>query len=433
MTVNENTETEVAYVKNLLSFASGVLTARERVQMKMADTRRGVFREENIKELPGVNVETEDGEWLRVKRQATTKPKGPQEHVAVFLENDFSNPTKKPNLKPAVAITVSCEEASDLAEAGLLRDENVHDVVESGIIREDVVRVVLMAEDLNDMRLNYSTWLSEVWAPWAEQEKPVRISIELYDSLFRIHAAAHAADGVPPEIIWGFGLGHWEKNGLTVDMPLIEQEIEIEVATGGDLLLTPRSRQLELSLKPYLQLEIFGSAALQQRLSELLNLVRQGDTDVTPTDFTALSPILSTAASELDSQGRYLQGEDLPKGMVRATEALQITDRWAVYVRPRSSAARVQDLEELAKAIDDNGAPPLALKGFVAPEPDEEPPTNMFGLTNTLLGTETTSSNTHITSPLEPGMRTDRRNKLKKIASIPTFFHYPTTTNKRPS
>ena len=370
MDTRDEAKQDAERVKNLLEFASGVLTARERVQMQMADTRMGVFREEDVAALPSVHVATDDGDWMRIKRQTPTKPKAPEDHVDLFLAKDRSNPDRASGLEPAIAVTVPIEEASYMAEADLLREENVHSVVESGIVRDDVVRVTLLAEDLKEMQSDCTTWLSAVWAPWAEREKPVRTSIALYDSLFRTHAAIHAADGVPPEIIWGFGLGHWAKNGTAIDMPLVEQEIDIEVFAGGDLVLTPRERPLELSLKPYLELEVPGSAALQQKLSELLISVRQGDTDVTPADFTELNPILSTAASELDSQGRFLEGEDLPTGALRAGDVLQVAARWAIYVRPRSSAARVQDLKKLAQAIDEEGTPPSSLKGFVAPEPD---------------------------------------------------------------
>ena len=199
MTDEEKANQDAGHVKKLFEFASGVLTARERVQMRMADTRMGVFREEELVGLPGVHVATEDGDWIRIKRQLTTKPKEPQDYVALFLSNDGSNPVQSPDLKPAVAITVPIEEASDLAEANLLHEENVHSVVVSGVVRDDIVRVTLMAEDLIEMQSDFTTWLSAVWAPWAEREKPVRTSIALYDSLFHIHAAAHAADGVPPK------------------------------------------------------------------------------------------------------------------------------------------------------------------------------------------------------------------------------------------
>jgi len=41
-------------IKNLINFASGVITARERVHLQMSDHRMGVFRQEAINELPGL-------------------------------------------------------------------------------------------------------------------------------------------------------------------------------------------------------------------------------------------------------------------------------------------------------------------------------------------------------------------------------------------
>ena len=49
-------------------------------------------------------------------------------------------------------------------------------------------------------------------------------------------------------------------------MPIIEQEVEIEIVSEGDLLIRPRNKPMELSLKPYLELEVPNSANLQSKL-----------------------------------------------------------------------------------------------------------------------------------------------------------------------
>ena len=48
---------------------------------------------------------------------------------------------------------------------------------------------------------------SRTWKIWSDQEKLVRKSLDLYNSLFKIHSSIHVSEGVPPEVIWG--IWHW--------------------------------------------------------------------------------------------------------------------------------------------------------------------------------------------------------------------------------
>ena len=105
----------------LLGFASELLTARSSVQMEMK-AGLGVFREADITGLPGVHLDVGDGSWLRIHRQSPGRPEAPPEHVALFMEGKSGDPDRPPTLQPAISIEVLIEEASDLAEAGLLRD-----------------------------------------------------------------------------------------------------------------------------------------------------------------------------------------------------------------------------------------------------------------------------------------------------------------------
>ena len=72
-------------IKNLLNFASGVITARERVHLQMSDHRMGVFRQEAINELPGLSIGGIEDEWLRIKRQKITEPNAPPEYLLEFI------------------------------------------------------------------------------------------------------------------------------------------------------------------------------------------------------------------------------------------------------------------------------------------------------------------------------------------------------------
>ena len=377
---------DVSRVQSLLRFAGKVLTARERVLMQMGDTRLGVFRQRDIYDLPGVLMDGDDGEWLIIKRLEETSPKSPDEEVAEFLENDGSNPFKVPELKPVISKVVSVEDAEELQELNRLKPEHISETFEKGELLDDFVRVSLFIEDHAEIQEKYEEWISRTWKIWSDQEKLVRKSLDLYNSLFKIHSSIHVSEGVPPEVIWGFGIGIWSTQDKKIEMPIIEQEVEIEIVSEGDLLIRPRNKPMELSLKPYLELEVPNSANLQSKLVELLEKTKKQDEDISPLSFTAIKPILQTAASELDSGGKYISNDDLIAENLESDDKLKILETWAMYVRPRSATARYKDLEELAKVVDKEQRSPIALKGFVLPEPDQENNVNTFGLDPTILG-----------------------------------------------
>ena len=227
-------------IDRFLGFASGVLTARDKVQMTMGQSRMGVFPQPEIAGLPGLLIASADNEWLRLHRLTETRPENTPDHVAAFVGEAIANPDRLPEAAPAISRVVPIEEASDLEEAGLLRRENVSEVVERGKPDEESVRVTLLAEDCPEMRRDLEDWITEVWTPWAEAERSVRQSIKLYNTLFKLHSAIRTAETTPPEVIWGLGLASWKKDGHVIDMPIVEQSVDLDVEHGGDIVIFPR-------------------------------------------------------------------------------------------------------------------------------------------------------------------------------------------------
>lgn len=438
-----NLDIRIEQTKKLLGFAAGVLTARDKVQMRMDQTRMGVFRETEIVGLPGLSIDVGDGTWLRLKRQTETRPDDPEPYIKTFLADAPVNPDREPELVRAVTLTVALEEASDLEEAGLLRSENANATFDNGTESEDDIRVTLLADDLPELQAGFDLWVVEVWSPWAERERPIRRSIALYNALFRIHAAVHASDGAPPEIVWGFGLGTWKTGADTIDMPLVEQEVEIEIESGGELSLTPRERPPELTLRPYIDADITGSHRLQGVLAEAFAALRQGDTPFSPSSFEILEPVFEQVASKLDSNGRFVSLADRAAGseVPRPSEQLHVISAWAMYGRPRSSAARVQDLEALAQAMEDDGRVPEAIEGFVAPEPDRDIVTDPFGFDPTVLsaGASSTGHSSGAGNGAEPGMpadrssASDRQSRAKRDEKRGAAYFFPLPFNEEQS
>ena len=157
-------------LSGLFGFAQGVLNARAKVQMSMS-SGLGVFREADIAGLPGLHLDCDDGSWLRMERQRETKPPEPVEHVKKFLVSQPNDLAKSPAIKDAIAIEVSIDEASELADAGILRPENTHEIIQDGVVVANHVKVILLADDCSDMRRDFNTYVGVV------QMGPVLIDI----------------------------------------------------------------------------------------------------------------------------------------------------------------------------------------------------------------------------------------------------------------
>ncbi|MCB1077280.1 MAG: hypothetical protein KDM64_05550, partial [Verrucomicrobiae bacterium] len=371
----------------LLGFAEGVLSARTRVQMEM-QSGLGVFHEHEVRNLPGVQLDCDDGNWFRIERQRETKPPEPVDFVSEFLVARPNDPNRKPQLKTAMLKEVSIEEASDLAEAGLLVPEDVRSIIENGIEVENRVKVILHSENLPEMRREFDRYLAGAWADWAAEERPVRHSISFYNDLFKLHAAIRTSEGTPPELVWGIGIARWKHPQAQVEMPLIEQLVDIEVEDGGAIVIRPRDVTPLLSLKAYLELEIDGAARLQSTLQERLAQLLLGDVEFSP--FTTVwEPILDAAASNLSSSAVHVTREAMDAGDNPTTggEHLRITSGWALFGRPRSNEARVQDLNALRKQVEDETVDvPTSIRGFAAPLPDETTRNKSdFGLDTNIL------------------------------------------------
>lgn len=379
-------------LSGLLGFAEGVLRAREKVQMEM-QAGLGVFHEHDFRDAPGVFFDVDDGAWLRVERQRETAPPEPADHLAKFFVAKPKDPTRAPQIRSAISIEATIDEASDLIEAGLLKSVDVRPILEEGIEVEHRVKIILHAENCPEMRRDFERYVGREWSDWAAHEKPIRRTIAIYNSLFAIHSAIHTSEGAPPELVWGIGIGRWKRGTARVDMPILEQLVDIDLEDGGVIVVRPRDLAPSLSLKPYIELDIDGSHTLQRGLQERLSVFMAGNLEFTPFSSSLWEPLLDTVASELSSDGLHISREDLDEGLslTNASEALRVTSTWAIFGRPRSNEARLGDLKSLRAQIDDDSADvPPSLEGYAATPPNKPSSSaDIFGLDLAVLSGDT--------------------------------------------
>ncbi len=211
---------------------------------------------------------------------------------------------------------------------------------------------------------------------------------------FKLHNMMHGGVAeTPPELVWGIGIARWRLGSVQINMPLIEQIIDLEVQKGGALCIRPREVRPSFSLKPFLEADIAGSSEAQRYLQERFALIAGSeDAEITPFDTTAWENLLDAAATRLSSRAKHITRECIREGAEIAgpTDDLTIYSSWAIYGRPRSENLREQDLERLRTKIEDtqsDNSLPKSMRGFVAPKPEEEiNDENDWGLTRTNLG-----------------------------------------------
>jgi len=366
-------------LSGLFRFAQGVLAARDQLVLRMRDTGLGCFFESEMAGLPGIGLNVDSDNWLMLQRLRESQPPMPEETLGEWLDGRVDDPHKPPSLKQVIVREADIEEASDLCEANLLDIEDVHTISkDQGNIEAtpgNLVTIVLRIERLNAIRAGLEEWCQGPWESWARQERPVRKSIQLYNHLFKLHNMVHGgAAATPPELVWGIGLARWQHPQATIDMPLIEQLVDIEVLEQGTLAIRPRDVSPSLAMKPFIHLDVEGSAAAEHKVQALFATITEGDDEVSPYQPDAWEGLLDLAASLL--QGRHITREHLRDGeAVKSPEKdLALYSSWAIYGRARSENTREQDLERLRRKIDkteDDDALPKSLLGYVATAPDK--------------------------------------------------------------
>ncbi|MGP9820041.1 AAA domain-containing protein [Salinarimonas sp. NSM] len=403
-------------LSGLVHFAAELLKAREKTTMRLAEYGLGVFHQKEIADLPGIRF-GRDETWLAIDRLRPTEGPGPDPIFDGWVVGDLDDPVRGPRLEDRVALVVTVEEASDLAEAGILEEADVHPYRTRAERQQDEdgndvdppvsathVYVVLRTERMPEWQALFDEWKARRWQPWADSERPRRRTIALYQVLYRLHSLMQAgSDSNVPEVVWGIGVARWEPEELPqIDMPLIEKPCELLLEEDGTLVVGPRSLPAVVNLRPFRAIELAEADRAQGPLSSQVD-ARAADPDVPlhPHDPVSFEDILIGAANRLSSSARFVPAVEVPLGEKLPLPAgeLAVYGTWVIYARPRSEDLRQQDLrrieQEIRKASEDRLQKPLV--GLVKPPSDEKIDAGVnlvdWGFTRTEFGTENDSRN----------------------------------------
>jgi hypothetical protein len=255
-------------------------------------------------------------------------------------------------------VTVSASQRDEALAKAIVRPE---DVLESPRKNDEAPNappkfdLKLRLEDRPRLASAIDSWIAGPWGSWSVHELPRRQTIALYQRLYRVFQLLELGSADSSiELIWGIGVVNWEKDGRSLDRPLLERRVEVELddVHGGLIRVRPTSADVLYDLRPY---EVLGCA----NLTSLSDLIRREihrtseEEGISPFRPESYETILSAAGSRLDPDGCY--STEIASGMDAGsgTSVLQVTNKWVLFARPRSQHVVLQDIDRLRRNAED--------------------------------------------------------------------------------
>jgi hypothetical protein len=342
--------------------------------------------------LPGIHhdVREEEGPvWLEVMRLARKEPPTPPPEIAEWIVLS-TDPARLPEAQSRRLVTVTLVERDRALANGDVRPD---DILEAPRKRDDPpdaptrYDLTLRLEDRPNVTAAIDIWMAGPWSAWATEELPRRRTIALYQQLYKVFQMVEVGGNESPvEVIWGIGVVHWQKDGRIIDRPLLEvrADLELDDTRGGLIRVRPTNADPTFDLKPY---EEFGCSGLPQ-LSDLIRreLQRASEAEgLSPFIRDSFEPILSPAASRLDSEGCY--APDTGQAEVEQDpKRLTVTDQWVLFARPRSQHVVLQDIDRLRKAAEDVTRPIGGIAERLVTEPSKMAPGGKWAPLDSRIG-----------------------------------------------
>ena len=341
---------------DLIEYVDKLIKIGEKPVFSLKKYRQLLYHEANLKNRIGIthNILTDEEQvWLKIERlQRIDPPAVPLELKSWLLVS--RDPFSEPKVKDVVTATILKEDAESYLNNGTLLRE---DILESMKQPDDDTwcDVIFRLDRQTEIRAGIEKYIRDQWAEWSETEKPRRETIRIYESFFSVQQLIQtgSAEGAL-EIVWGIGVSLWNKDGHTIDRPIIEQLVEIEInAKDGTIRIRPRSTNPVIALEPYFALEVPGAQTLFDAARQFFDDFPD-DKDPSPFLPETFEPVLRQAATHLDKNGQYYpdnRQDAMNRTIPDIAEYLTVTDTWTIFARRRSDNFYKIDLEKLKKAI----------------------------------------------------------------------------------
>ena len=341
----------------LLDYVTHMVRLGERTVFSIEQHRNLVLYEHEFHDRVGIQHDLDDGEsWIKIERLRRLDPPEVPESLRPWLTVS-RNPEDPPVVSSPRMETMSRDQADALVRAGTIDPEDVMKPLKRSDLAGSIVDVQLKIERFEDAGADVKNYISGPWNEWAQSEAPRRKTIEIYEKLFSIHQLIQSEGAERPlELVWGVGLARWATSGMTINHPLVEALVEIEIAEdGGALRVGPRDVQAGVALKPFEQLENPGADAVLRVAGEHFErLSRDPERMFSPFVRESFEPVLRYAANELSETGTYqpdFLSDVTDRSLPEFSDQLMVTNTWVIFARPRSENFVVQDLLGLREAV----------------------------------------------------------------------------------
>jgi hypothetical protein len=286
----------------LLDYVEQVVRLDERVAIRLSEYRLPdgttfAVGKKDTQNLPGVRHDHRDEEgpvWLEVERLARKEPPAPPEDIAEWIVLS-ADPARSPEIRSERLVTVTAAERDAALASGAVRPD---DVLEAPRKRDESVHapprfdLKLRLEDRPNISAAITSWIASTWTEWSTAELPRRRTITLYQALYKIFQLLEVGGAESPiELIWGVGIVRWQKDSRSLDRPLLERRVDIELdeKRGGIIRVRPTSADAQFDLKPYEELGCTGLPSLADLIRR--EIQRAGENEgVSPFARESLNP-----------------------------------------------------------------------------------------------------------------------------------------------
>jgi len=318
---------------------------------RLANDRRFVLHQDEFGGLPGITRDTRDEDgavWLAVERLTDLNPPQPDPDLGNWIDVSH-DPEQKPRVRDSIVVTVGRAEKERLVAAGRARTQDCAPAVAGSESGGGLWNMRLRLADDPDLASRLERFVGEPWASWAELERPRRKTMAIYRRLLDVVDRIQTAHADRPvELVWGIGV----LRGQEIEQPVLERLVEIEVidSLNGEIRIRPRLMgEVELGAlaslpTPPRSADDAGSGTLAGGHSEISPFVR-----------SSFEPILDQIGLQLDAQGVDAAMNGAPEAEQRPFEIDPkpvVSDRWMIFLRPRSNRLMLRDIQRLKDAID---------------------------------------------------------------------------------
>ena len=347
---------------DLLGYVEQVVKLDERPATRLADHRLGngrtyVFHEHEFHSLPGIahdRIDDDGPVWLAIERLKRSDPPPPPAEVADWVDL-HADPDTRPILKEFLLVSLSADERDTLLATAAVRSEDC----QPSLISDGMFDIRRRLEDNPQVTATFERYVAEVWLPWTLRERPRRRSIALYQKLFElVQVVELGGPDQAVELVWGIGLSRWVKDACSIDLPLIEclVEIELDELSAGTIRVRPRQARPSINLRPYEVLALDGYPLALDGARRAIAQAEETD-GVSPFRRDSFELILRGCQTRLDSEGRYLPdvGAIEPTSQIPdGASHLTVSDRWVLFARRRSENFLLRDIENLKASVEEN-------------------------------------------------------------------------------